>query len=1763
MAITTYNTAYHDDYNTADVNLLTPDDKNYLRILFKPGYSVQVRELNQMQSILQSQIDKFGQSIWKDGAAAIGGNCTFDKTVRYVDVSITSGTASIYSQTTLTNSINSLNANILKVVSLGGALYRLYVRYLNNATDGVTASYAIGNSLSSNALVLYTAATGYAAGVFLSKGVFFTKGTFVATDAQSVFFALDTKDASVNGKAYLYVTESTVDYTSDSTLTDNANGTPNYTAPGADRYVIDLALAFEADGSTANTLNKISLITVVNSAVTVAIRDRYTDLDRQLAQRTYEESGNYTLNPFKTHVRELYDTGSNYGRYGNTELDKAGYSIAAGDLTASIADAKTKYSLGVDPSVAYVYGYRVAPIDKTELQAPKARTLSALTPANTYANIGNYVIGSFDTSSYLPIITSISDTYKVGLTKTYVSTDYTTTSRTSLILPNVTGLTVGMVVYGPGAGMVSGLIILTVNPSTNTVTFTETTITIAFGDVLKFSAGTCKIKGVEVESGSTYRMYLYDIIITASGGFNLADIKNIWNTAVTPVKFTVATGGSLAFASNDTALFKLPFDAVSTLTNIKYNILYTASGTVTSTTTVALTVTSGQREFSDLTPGNIILFVAGVKTAVVSVTGSGSSITLNFSAVSSGAAYTVIIPVNVGIGAGGDGVMTKTLTSQTDTQTASAGQTVFTLSKAEVFGLTSVTIGGSNTTSDWVIIDDGQRDDYFTNVQVKYVGKKTFSSESIAFVYTYFARSGSSACASVNSYWPSATNSTAGLTYSTIPSYNGVRLADCIDFRPVILSGSTGNVDQLNPYSIISADANFYLPRVDKLSVDQNGNFTITQGNPELNPRVPETPPKSMALYTLAIPAYTHSTADIIANYIDNRRYTMRDIGGLESRIKNIEYYTTLSLLEKSANDKPIFDSAGSRFKNGILVDSFYNNDTANIASEAYAASIDSVNGTLRPNYTSRRFDFKKVDSSLNSIKINSNTATLAYDETPLITQPYATEYESVNPYEVAAFVGSVKLTPGSDEWKEVSNNTVYAALNTANYDAVKDTAILGTVWNEWTTNWTGTPVTTVSAMHSVVNPANNVRMQQIVTSAASLQSRTGLQTQLSFADITQNTGDRIVDVTFVPFIRSRKVYFSATGLKPNTQVYPFFDGIDIHSYTMPTASIINYKDSTEVRTYNGVSTPLDAGITAASLVTNVAGEVSGVFLIPNNQFYKFKTGSRVFRLIDSSRNLLNEATTYADSTYVASGLTETHETLITSTRIPQLTKTRVDASKMNTVLSIKWNDPLAQSFMIGDVETGAFITSIDLYFQSASSTLPVTLEIVTVENGTPTQKVIPFGSVTLNPYTISAGSYTGARIVQVSDNATLATRFTFSDPVYLKAGAEYAMVVKSNDPAYKLFVARVGGIDVSGSGEKITKNVYTGVMFMSQNSSTWTPDQTRDFKFVLNRAQFVGTGSLQFKPAFLTGVESVTISSLSLSSGFTQAGATMTFAAPAAGGTTATGTVTVDILTSSISKVTITNPGSGYASGESVAATFKQSGSTSGTTQPTYTVNLLNEAVTTFNLAQENVTVEGTSISNSLHLGSSLTPIGVSPNENYDLKTSFALDLSTAPNTYMFTQVNTSSDYVSPIIDLDRVSLLTVKNQINVLSDSDTTETSADKGSAVARYLTKTVNLNNPADQLNVYINANRPTAASKITLYAKLAYDGANAIPTGWVKVSPVNTIPVSSNSDEYNEAEYILTSPANDFISFTLKIVFSSDNLYDVPTVRDLRAIATTGV
>ena len=438
------------------------------------------------------------------------------------------------------------------------------------------------------------------------------------------------------------------------------------------------------------------------------------------------------------------------------------------------------------------------------------------------------------------------------------------------------------------------------------------------------------------------------------------------------------------------------------------------------------------------------------------------------------------------------------------------------------------------------------------------------------------------------------------------------------------------------------------------------------------------------------------------------------------------------------------------------------------------------------------------------------------------------------------------------DEWKETRVRPDVVINSTGAADAIQFLAneadVLGTKWNEWETDWVGVDVQKESirigrsdkgsaatraanlAAKKALTGSNNwrpVRGSVTTTSTTTAESRDGIRTTMNFREQEENLGERVVDISFVPFIRSRRIELHGEMFKPNTRMYVFFDGIDISAYCslIASASTPYLTKAASVQTHlNEDDTEIFAArptpITRDELITDVAGNINVECFIPNNAALKFKTGERTVTLTDSPKNSITEATTYSFATYTATGLIETKESTILSTRIPEFDQQRLSnnrtSSSTDRDVKVRYYDPLAQSFVIGEINTGTSVTKVDLFFQKAHPSIPVTMHLVTVENGIPTQNIVPFSRVVKNP-TIDT--------INVTDDASTATTFTFDAPVYLQPGVEYAVVVMSNSPEYRLWLAETGGDDVNGQG-RIDKNPYAGVMFKSQNASTWTADQ-------------------------------------------------------------------------------------------------------------------------------------------------------------------------------------------------------------------------------------------------------------------------------------------------------------------------------------------------
>ena len=243
--ITNFNAdPYYDDYNADDA---------YYRILFRPGFAVQAREVTQLQTILQKQIERYGSHTFQDGSIVLGCELNYDNNIKTIQLETAFSGADI----TINNFANGIvtggtsNARAVVIASTGSTSTDqpvILVNYLNNNTfaDGETLTVegtsTQANSVSSTgAAGISTGAQTNAAVVSCQSGVFYVGGYFVFKEAESVI--LEKFNSTPSYRIGFQVTESIVTSDVDGNLLDPAQGAYNYAASGANRFKIVLGLS--------------------------------------------------------------------------------------------------------------------------------------------------------------------------------------------------------------------------------------------------------------------------------------------------------------------------------------------------------------------------------------------------------------------------------------------------------------------------------------------------------------------------------------------------------------------------------------------------------------------------------------------------------------------------------------------------------------------------------------------------------------------------------------------------------------------------------------------------------------------------------------------------------------------------------------------------------------------------------------------------------------------------------------------------------------------------------------------------------------------------------------------------------------------------------------------------------------------------------------------------------------------------------------------------------------------------------------------------------------------------------------------------------------------------------------------------------------------------------------------------------------------------------------------------------------------------------
>ena len=451
----------------------------------------------------------------------------------------------------------------------------------------------------------------------------------------------------------------------------------------------------------------------------------------------------------------------------------------------------------------------------------------------------------------------------------------------------------------------------------------------------------------------------------------------------------------------------------------------------------------------------------------------------------------------------------------------------------------------------------------------------------------------------------------------TVDNYRGT---DIIDLRPRVsdftvaegvrspleFAGRSFNAAGQSVSSILAsdesiiADVDYYLGRIDRIFLSKDGRFQVVYGTPSEDPVSPNPVDDAIEICSIEMPPYLYNVSDAKLAFTQHKRYRMQDIKKLEDRIRSLEYYTTLSLLEKETANLFIPDTEGlNRFKSGFFVDNFSGfqtqEDDADIKN-----SIDRKYSELRPRHYTNSVDMilgpvvdrdPNIDSSVapiegNNVRKNDDIVTLDYAEVEYITQAFATRTESVTPFLISFWNGTMELTPATDNWVDTARLDAKIIQVEGNYTETMSrlsdageidpqTGFGPIIWDSWETNWGGVVEETTTRTRTIQGGPGTIHRQGpggrsrtrverrtvtdstieetfVTRSQSGVQSRNGTRTAVVEQFDQESVGDRVVSRDLIPTMRSRNIEFVSKKMKPLTRMFAFFDGVDVTKYCVP-----------------------------------------------------------------------------------------------------------------------------------------------------------------------------------------------------------------------------------------------------------------------------------------------------------------------------------------------------------------------------------------------------------------------------------------------------------------------------------------------------------------------------------------------------------------------------------------------------------------------------------
>ena len=926
---------------------------------------------------------------------------------------------------------------------------------------------------------------GYGYGMTVKEGVIYQKGYFSRVDEQlivverygtspdEVVVGFDTKEELINSNI-------------DQSLLDNALGTFNYTAPGADRLKLTPQLVV-LDRNEADSNGE--FLTLVEFSEGYPFKQnrstQYNAIGDEMARRTFDESGNYVLDPFN----------------------------AATGSQETLDDEVDTFEVIVDPGKAYIDGYRVETLFNSVTTVDKGTDTQTANNQSISLSYGTYV-----------------DVKELGGTFNFSTGDrvelyanaaqYLTTSPGSTIAPVGTKI---------GYARIRNVQLTSGVPGTPSATYRLYLFNVEMDSGRNFQNvksvyynGTVDgiadiVQSYDLTTNSNITLLKdnrHNKMVFTAGRAALRNMSNVSYTySTTSNSVTANTLGQMAITLTGTDETFAYSGTLSATTRRKLLIVPTVNAIAAANITGTITTTSGQANVTgsgtafidELEAGDYIKYGSSIKqisaianqtflqlSTTASTTGTANAqiyfpqnvpITMDNPLRSANvSANGSVLTINLGVGLDASANMSVTY----DVYAANVQPQAMTVQRNSYIRLNLGTHDKS-TTGPWSLgfpnvirlrgvykganssfaangtgVVDVTNDFYVDNGQTESIvdlGKLKRKTNSILsltgsdyllvkFDHLTVASAGMK---NVLSYLPDhidndnlqLANAASTIHTLEIPEFKNIAgdyydLRDAVDFRPTVANtvaitttanGSTpsnpadwtpatrvfvGGANKFPiPNSVMRADLEFFLGRVDRIIVTKTGDIQVIKGEAG-SYTAPPLPADALNINTVVIPPYPSIPQNLSQDMVElndvrttgsasgslrsqiyavtlqatagqisrsqPRGYSMQDIGDLERRISDLEYYVSLTLAETDVKNKVIPGVGGvDRYKFGFLVDSFNDTTTADIGHPEFSADI--IDGRLQ--------------SKVETIVLESETheqVSFPYNEFCAFTQATATD---------------------------------------------------------------------------------------------------------------------------------------------------------------------------------------------------------------------------------------------------------------------------------------------------------------------------------------------------------------------------------------------------------------------------------------------------------------------------------------------------------------------------------------------------------------------------------------------------------------------------------------------------------------------------------------------------------------------------------------------------------------------------------------------------